>query len=366
MQETKENVKLFMNIEIGSKPVGTIIFRMFNNVCPKTCKNFIKLCCKTAGFSKTTGKALCYKGSTIHKVIPGFIIQGGDFTCNNGTGGESIYETKFEDENFKISHDKPGLLTMANSGPNSNTSQFIITCQPCKWLDGKNVVFGEVIQGFEVCAQIQKVRTNSRDQPLIKITIKDCGEIIQSKKSRKSCSSSSRRSKGKRKKNRQSLIKEKSSSRSKRKSRSKNLSRSRSGSGSRSRSKSRSESRSRSKSRSRSRSRKQKSKKVRSRSRSKEKSKSKPQEENKAKKNGKNFHKSCRSKSSSSIDLSNDSFSNKKEIYYRRNRDKSNKSDQKISHIESRSLSHSRLRSYSNSLSRSHSYSQDSYRSDSR
>ncbi|EGC32294.1 hypothetical protein DICPUDRAFT_38584, partial [Dictyostelium purpureum] len=144
------NQRTFFDVEIDGKPIGRIVFQLFNDVVPLTTENFRVLCLGTQ-HSKVSHQRLHYKGSPFHRIIKNFMVQGGDFTNKNGTGGESIYGRKFDDENFKIKHTEPYLLSMANAGPNTNGSQFFITTAPAPHLDGKHVVFGKVVQGQNVC-----------------------------------------------------------------------------------------------------------------------------------------------------------------------------------------------------------------------
>ncbi|KIM41336.1 hypothetical protein M413DRAFT_445361 [Hebeloma cylindrosporum] len=166
----------YFDIKIGDKAAGRIIFSLYNDLVPKTAENFRQLCTGEAGIGKS-GKLLSYKGSRFHRVIKAFMCQGGDFTAGNGTGGESIYGDKFEDEAFPVKHTKPFLLSMANAGPNTNGSQFIITVAPTPHLDDKHVVFGEVIKGKSLVRQIENYPTSSGDVPTTPITIADCGVL---------------------------------------------------------------------------------------------------------------------------------------------------------------------------------------------
>jgi len=155
--------KVFFEIEIdGEKQTDRIEFILYDDIVPITTTNFFKLCTGEKGMGEK-GKALHFKGSIFHRVIPQFMLQGGDFTDGNGMGGESIYGEKFADENFKKKHTKPFLLSMANAGPNTNGSQFFITTVKTAWLDGKHVVFGEVAneKGKELVKKIETFGSGS-------------------------------------------------------------------------------------------------------------------------------------------------------------------------------------------------------------
>ncbi|KAK0702624.1 cyclophilin-like domain-containing protein [Apiosordaria backusii] len=175
-EETKKaRSRVFFDVTIGGKPAGRITFELYNDIVPKTAENFRALCTGEKGIGKA-GKPLHYKGSLFHRIIKQFMIQGGDFTAGNGTGGESIYGAKFEDENFELKHDRPFLLSMANAGPGTNGSQFFITTVPTPHLDGKHVVFGEVLSGKSVVRQLENLTTQA-DKPTKDAVIADCGEL---------------------------------------------------------------------------------------------------------------------------------------------------------------------------------------------
>lgn len=162
------NPQVFFDITIGGQAAGRIVFELYADTVPKTAENFRALCTGEKGFG--------YKDSGFHRIIQQFMCQGGDFTRHNGTGGKSIYGEKFPDENFKLKHTTPGLLSMANAGPNTNGSQFFITTVVCDWLDGKHVVFGRVAQGMEVVRKMEAVGSRSGTTSQ-KVVIADCGQL---------------------------------------------------------------------------------------------------------------------------------------------------------------------------------------------
>jgi cyclophilin family peptidyl-prolyl cis-trans isomerase len=184
--------RVFLEIEIDGQNKGRLEFELYDDIVPKTAENFRSLCLGDHGMTKT-GKPLHYQGSIFHRIIPGFMCQGGDFTKGNGTGGESIFGPKFKDENFQVKHTKPGLLSMANSGKNTNGSQFFITLDKTNWLDGKHVVFGELKSGMNILREMEKCGSEE-GKVRRKVRIVNCGVVqsqtIPPKEKRKADSSS--------------------------------------------------------------------------------------------------------------------------------------------------------------------------------
>mmetsp|Transcript_4709 Transcript_4709/g.10106 ORF Transcript_4709/g.10106 Transcript_4709/m.10106 type:complete len:230 (+) Transcript_4709:224-913(+) len=170
--------KVFLDVTIsGTEPKkGRIVLGLFGKTAPYTVENFRSLCACDKGNGLMSGKPLCYRGTTFHRIIPNFMIQGGDITEGNGLGGESIYGGYFHDETFEVKHNKLYLLSMANKGPNTNNSQFFINTVKTSWLDNKNVVFGIVLSGFDVVDDIEAVGSNE-GTPNVDVVIDSSGEI---------------------------------------------------------------------------------------------------------------------------------------------------------------------------------------------
>jgi len=165
---------VFMDIKIGETPAGRIKMELFSDIVPKTAENFRQLC---TGECRRDARPQGYKNATFHRVVPNFMCQGGDFISGDGTGAFSIYGKNFPDENFQEKHTGPGLLSMANSGPNTNGCQFFITTDKCDFLDGKHVVFGKVIDGMLTLRKIENVPTGPNNRPKLVVKITECGEM---------------------------------------------------------------------------------------------------------------------------------------------------------------------------------------------
>lgn len=180
VKEPEITHRVFLDVDMDDQRLGRIVIGLFGKVVPKTAENFRALCTGEKG-QGSSGKPLHYKKTPFHRIIPGFVIQGGDIVHGDGKGGESIYGGIFPDENFRIKHSHAGVVSMANSGPNSNGSQFFITTVKASWLDGEHVVFGKVIQGMDTVYAIEGGAGTYSGKPRKKVIIAESGEIPKSK-----------------------------------------------------------------------------------------------------------------------------------------------------------------------------------------
>jgi cyclophilin family peptidyl-prolyl cis-trans isomerase len=172
------NTDPYFDINIDNQHAGRVVFQLFDEETPLTCTNFRYLC-SNGIFDKDKPS---YEGVQFHRLIKDFMLQGGDFTNGDGTGGHSLYGENFDDENFNLTHNQPGMLSMANSGPNTNGSQFFITFKKTPWLDNKHVVFGIIKSGFDIIQKIEDLETDENDKPLKSVTIAKCGLLFPEKK----------------------------------------------------------------------------------------------------------------------------------------------------------------------------------------
>ena len=179
--EVKQNnlPVVFFDVCASTLPLGRIVIELFADVVPRTAENFRCLCTGERGLGKNTQKLLHFKNTLFHRVIKGFMMQGGDFSAMNGTGGESIYGGKFADENLDLLHNAAGILSMANSGKDTNGCQFFLTCDKCEWLDGRHVVFGRVIDNPSLLTvrKLENVSVGANSKPKLDCVISECGEL---------------------------------------------------------------------------------------------------------------------------------------------------------------------------------------------
>jgi len=183
--DEKQRIRCFFDITLGGLHCGRITFELFNDIVPKTAENFRALCTGEKDLGKTTEKPLHYRNVIFHRVVKDFMIQSGDFSAGNGTGGESIYGGTFDDENFELKHDKPFLLSMANRGKNTNGSQFFITTQPAPHLNNVHVVFGHVVAGHDLVRQLEQLPVDRNSRPLQDAVISNCGQLVKQIKVKK-------------------------------------------------------------------------------------------------------------------------------------------------------------------------------------